>query len=544
MKVSLTILLIIISFLAKSQEITFLEISDSIGLDYNFPGHHYQMAGGGLSVIDVNNDGWEDLIQSGGFFETKLWINNNGKFEDKTKEFGLDTLNDYFVQSIIPADYNNDGWEDFVLLNHGKGINAGDKKSPVLFKNIEGKYFETVDLSSLVEPGYYSSAVWGDINNDGLSDLYITNYLLSMGVAYDSLGREDGYDPVCQKNKLLINLGDDKFIESSEEYGVNDDGCSLGAMFSDLNNDGFQDLILLNDFGIWNNKANKIFINQNGESFIDQSEQLNFNEKMYGMGVARSNLFNTEDIFYYVTNIGENKVYKLTDDYGFEDVTSSLSISPKFVYDTIRNTSWSGLFFDANMNGYDDLFVSNGNVAVLFPPTAITDYNHFFENTGEEFIQYDNKSVIADGLSNRGAVIMDFDRDGDLDIVSSVAKMPWATFQKKDQKIKCYANTTINPGNYIAIKLEGGGDINKNCFGAKVVFKNGDQKKIKFVESSTGHASQSTSYIYYGLGNDEILDELTIIWPNGKKSIFEGLKSGKRYKVSYLKNKIEEEKLR
>lgn len=541
MRLFRSIVFLLLSVPVYGQEISFLEASDSIGLDYNFPGHHYQMAGGGLSVIDINNDGWEDIIQSGGFFETKLWINNKGKFEDKTKEFRLDTLKYFYVQSVIPADYNNDGWEDFVVLNHGNGISVGDKKSPVLFKNIDGEKFEVVDLSSYLEPGYYSSAVWGDINNDGKSDLYITNYILSMGVAYDSLGREYGYDPVCQENKLLINLGDDNFKECSKEYGVNNDGCSLGAMFADLNKDGFQDLILLNDFGIWNNKPNKVYINQNGQRFKDQSEQLNFNEKMYGMGISRSNLFNSEDIYYYVTNIGENKVYKHSAEKGFTMAESALSISPAFVYDTIRNTSWSGLFFDANMNGYDDLFVSNGNVAVLFPPTAITDYNHFFENTGTDFIQYENKSAIADGLSNRGAVIVDFDRDGDLDVISSVAKMPWATFQKKDQKIKCYANTTSILGNYIAIKLVGGGDINRNCFGAKVVFKNGDQKKIKFVESSTGHASQSTSYIYFGLASAKKVEEIVITWPNGKKSTFKNSKAGKRYVVNYLQNTIEEE---
>ena len=99
MKLNFIFLFISLSITAVyySQNTLFKEVSDSIGIDYIYPGNDFQMAGGGLMVIDVNNDGWEDVFQSGGVFESKLWINDHGTFFDGTNLYGLESLKGFFI---------------------------------------------------------------------------------------------------------------------------------------------------------------------------------------------------------------------------------------------------------------------------------------------------------------------------------------------------------------------------------------------------------------------------------------------------------------
>ncbi|HIP33033.1 MAG TPA: VCBS repeat-containing protein [Crocinitomicaceae bacterium] len=216
----------------------FSEVSSEKGLNYLYPGNDFQMAGGGVMVIDYNNDGWEDFFQSGGLFDSKLWKNNHGTFEDVTDEVGLDALNGYFIQGAVSADYDNDGYEDFVIANYGVGMSRGDKKSPVLLHNIKGDYFEVIPLAYAVGKGNYASACWGDINKDGFVDLYFANYVRTMSGILDSSGVTIGYNPTCYENKLLINIQGKSFVEQSENYGLNNGGCGLSASFTDLDQDG------------------------------------------------------------------------------------------------------------------------------------------------------------------------------------------------------------------------------------------------------------------------------------------------------------------
>lgn len=517
----------------------FTEVSEEVGLDYTYPGNQFQMAGTGLMVIDVNNDGWEDLFQCGGVFDAKLWINVNGKFIDATGQYRLDSLSGYFIQGATAADFNNDGYDDFIVTNFGKGLSNGDKKHPVVLMNVEGKYFEPIKLDAILEKGYYSAATVGDINNDGFTDIYLTNYLTSMGEIEDSITGEIGYDPTCAENKLLINDNGEGFKEVSKEYNLNDGGCGLSALLIDLDNDNDLDLLLLNDFGMWSGIGNKCFRNDYPEkTFTDISDQFEFNEKMYGMGIGPGDFDSDGNMDFYVTNVGKNSLYKLEDNV-FKDVAESQGVDLTFVYDSIRSTSWSGLFFDYEFDGDLDLFVSNGNVAILTPKTAITDPNKLFIQENGAFKDTSERSGLNNGLSHRGAVVFDYDRDGDLDIITSVAKMPWGAFGGQDQKIKCYRNNVVRE-NFIVFKLTGEEGINKNAFGAKVYFKNGDTTTMKIIDNGSGHASQSTQLLYYGLGDKNSLDELHIIWPDGVQSHHKNLPANSKY-IIHSNGKIGQE---
>lgn len=510
---------------------TFTEISAEVGVDYVYPGNDFQMAGGGLMVIDVNNDGWEDFYQAGGVFDSKLWLNNKGKFTDATEEFGLDVLNGFFVQGAVSADYDNDGFQDFFIANFGTGIGRGDKKSPVIMHNLGGIKFEAIYLDSVLPPGDYSAACWGDFNKDGYSDLYVANYLATMSGIRDSNGVEIGYDPTCFENKLLINEHGKGFIESAAEYGLNDTGCGLAVSFTDFDGDHDLDLLLLNDFGEWTGLGNRCFLNNYPErSFTDVSDLYGFNQTMYGMGIGQGDFDENGCLDYYLTNIGQNYLYSFNG-IGFEDHAKELGLDLTYVTDKFMGTSWSGLFFDMEFDGDLDLFVSKGNVATLIPKTVINDPNKLFKNNSGTFEDISTSSGLNDPLSHRGSIIFDYDHDGDLDIISSVVKLPWAAYAKKEQKIKLYRNDS-DAGNWIGIKLVGQNGINRDGFGASVLFEHDERKMIREVDGGSGQASQSTRIIYYGLGSSKTIDKVSIDFNGVNILTFNNLKSGKVYQVS------------
>jgi hypothetical protein len=527
----ITVLLAVLFFIlpAYSQRV-FTEVSDSIGLGYIYPGNDFQLAGGGLMVIDVNNDGWEDLYQSGGVFDSKLWVNNQGVFYDATDDFGLDALYGYFIQGAVSADYDNDGFEDFFVANFGKGFGQGDKHAPVLLHNVKGERFEPIFLDSILPAENYASACWGDINNDGFVDLYVANYVKTMSGLHDQKGKPIGYNPTCYENKLLINIDGKYFEEQAEKFGLNDSGCGLAVSLTDFDNDNDLDLLLLNDFGEWTKEGNKVFRNNYPElSFTNISKAVGFDQEIYGMGIGQGDFNNNGQIDYYITNIGRNYLFTYEDSL-FTDQAEKLGVDIPFVYDSIYGTSWSGLFFDLEFDGDQDLYVAKGNVATLVPPAAISDANKLFINEGGKFLDKTTESGLSDVLSHRGAVVFDFDHDGDLDIISSVVKLPWAAFAGKEQKIKAYQNEA-EAGNYVGIKLKGMHPFNRSAIGARVIFNQNGVKSIREVDGGSGHASQGTKIIYFGLGNKKSLDEVQINFGDDNWISIKELKHGKIYTI-------------
>ena len=527
----LLIFVTIYSCFGQAQSLLFDEVGTEKGLNYIYPGNEFQMAGGGVMVIDVNNDGWDDFFQSGGVFNSKLWLNAKGTFVDATDLYGVNALNDYFIQGAVSADYDNDGFQDFIVVNYGIGMGRGDKFEPCLMHNINGEKFELISLKDVVGPGNFSAACWGDVNNDGFSDVYLTNYIETMGGISDENGVEIGYNPTCFKNKLLINVNGTKFVEKAIDYGVNDGGCGLAASLTDVDLDGDLDLLLLNDFGEWTGKGNKYYRNDfPKEGFTDISDDTGFNQKMYGMGIGQGDIDSDGDLDYYVTNIGEN--------YFFKNQNGALLNSAKedgvdltYVSDSIRGTSWSGLFFDCDFDGDLDLYVSKGNVSTLVPKTVIKDQNKFFVNENGKFIDKSQSSGVNDLLSHRGAAIFDFDLDGDLDIVSSVVKLPWSAYRGLDQKLKLFKNTMPN-GNFVAVKLSGINNVNRDCFGCKAFFEQNGNVTLKEVDGGSGQASQSSKTLYFGLGDKESLDQLKVVWPDGTVKIYKNLKSNTVYHMN------------
>ena len=214
----------------------------------------------------------------------------------------------------------------------------------------------------------------------------------------------------------------------------------------------------------------------------------------------------------------------------FTDKAIELGIDATFAYDSVFGTSWSGLFLDVEFDGDLDLFVSKGNVAVMVPKTAISDRNQFYINDNGNFVNSSQNSGLNDRISHRGAIVFDYDRDGDLDIISSVVKVPWAAFANVEQKIKVFRNDT-DAGAYVGIELIGEDDVNRDAFGCKVTFEHDGKKTVFEVDGGSGQASQSSRIIYFGIGDDKRLDKVTVDWGTDTIDNYLKLRSGFVYQM-------------
>jgi hypothetical protein len=527
-KVVFYICLTLVSFSLKAQY--FKEVSNELGVDYVYPGNDYQEVGAGVTIIDVNNDGWDDIFQSGGLFPSKLWLNQKGKFVDASHAFGLEVIDTMYVQGVVAADFDNDGYEDLFIGNMAIPPHRGDDDPPMMLKNINGEHFEPIFMETFAQKGHYPGASWGDINSDGYLDLYVLNYVEDMANGHDENGRGNSYIPYCLPNLLFINNQGKGFTEAAAAYGVNDEGCGLACCFTDFDNDNDVDLILLNDFGSWNDMGNKFYENVDGQ-LKDITTSMNFSGAFYGMGVGPGDYDNDGLLDYYLTNIGQNRLFHNQQDV-LEDVAQEKQVDLSWVSADHKGTSWSGLFFDLENDGDQDLFITKGHLETI-EPVIVKDENQLFLNSDKgSFDCVSEISGINDSLMHRGAAFLDFDHDGDLDIVCGVIKDNRSEFARTDQKIKIYENETKNKNNWIGIKLVGQGTINKSCVGCSVsIYSETLGYQIKEVDGGSGHSSQSSKVIYFGLGQEKTATNIVIQWIGGEETHLEELKAGKAYEI-------------
>ncbi len=527
---TLTITLLILVF---SYSQTFTDVADKVGLKYDYPGITNYQIGGGVTVLDVNNDGWDDIFQVGGIFPSHLWINNKGKFIDGSISFGLSLLDSLIVQSAISGDFNNDGYTDLFICNFGKGMGSGDHHLPILLMNNKGKFFSRFEGISGVEVGNYTAASVGDYNKDGFLDIYVTNYVDYMATMEDENFRSVGYNPTCLPNIFLVNYYGNTFVESSQTLQLNNNGCGLATSFTDYDNDGDMDIMLLNDFGNWTHIGNQLYRNEYPKNeFSNVSVKSGFYQEMYGMGIGPGDYDNDGDLDYYITNIGGNKLMNNIGGNIFDEVSKNLNLENKVVEDSLPGTGWSGIFFDIENDSDLDLYVAQGNVEAFLPKAAIKDPNKLYLNNGSGmFNDISIGSGLNDSISHRGAAVIDYDHDGDLDIVSSPIKLYYGAYSGTDQRMRLYQNNTQTHNHWVGIQLIGDAGTNRLAIGCRVEIVVNGITQVKEVDGGSGHASQSTLNLHFGIGAAVIVDKITVKWLSGIKQEFKNVKANSFYKI-------------
>ncbi len=357
------------------------ELIENDTLNYTkFP---YMYMGGGVSVGDINNDGLDDIFFTGNLVPNKLYLNKgNMKFEDISLSAGVTGNHQWFTGSTM-ADVNNDGWLDIYVCVSAK---YQPSDNLLFINNHDNTFTESAKSYGINDKSSSVQATFFDYNNDGLLDLYVANYpivLVSMGAEfYREKIKKNTFE---ESGHLYRNNGDLTFSDVTDEAGVRNFGMSIGVVAADLNNDGWKDLYVSNDF----NPPDFLYLNKGDGTFREVVKECTFQTSIFGMGLDVADINNDglldmyqidmtpPDHFRRTVNVipMRQETFDNSIGYGFHyqymqnslqlnngvfdnrPVFSNISLFAGVAY---TDWSWGGLFMDMDNDGFKDLFISNG----------------------------------------------------------------------------------------------------------------------------------------------------------------------------------------
>ena len=509
--------------------------------------------GASVSVCDFDNDGWNDLYVTNSCFgySNALFHNQkDGSFKDVAKSMGVADLNregSGVSMGAVWADYDNDGYEDLFVYKWGK---------PELFKNAEGKIFINVTAESGL-PSWINAntAIWFDYNSDGYVDLFIGGYyredidlwhLKSTKILTESFE----YSLNGGRNYLFKNTGHGTFVDVTAEAGLTSTRWTLAAGAADINNDGYPDLFIANDYGI-----NEFYINEKGGKFHEIGEKalIGLSPKS-GMNVSFGDIYNKGQLGIYVSNITEEGILLQGNNFWVP-----MEEKGKYLYANlaqpagIENGGWSygAQFGDFNNDGSIDLYVANGYISGKKKTSYWYDYSkvtggnkaiisdiknwpamkgrsqsgfqsdRIWLNDGSGHFKDVAKYVGGDEhLDSRAVATADLWNRGVLDIIVA----------NQNNSLLIYKNN-VNPGNHwIALELEGTLG-NRSAIGAMINLFWDSGSQVQVVSGGIGFCSQNQRRLHFGLGNSSLVDKAVITWPGGKQQILQNLKADQLVKL-------------
>jgi hypothetical protein len=477
---------------------------------------------GGVAVFDFNKDGRTDIFFTNGAniatlkkddakYSNRLFRNDGkGVFTDVTKEAGLTGTG--YDMAVAVGDYDNDGYPDLFVgglhgntlyHNNGNGTFSDVTAKAGLDKSVDAKY----------GPLWTTAGVWVDVNNDGLLDLFVVNYL-QWDIKKEPLcGFGESYD-YCnprfyegQPNQLFLNKGDGTFEDASEKWGIRAlVGKGMGVGMADYDLDGRPDLFVTND-----TYYNYLFHNT-GQKFEEVAFQegvalVEDGEFVSGMGLDFRD-FNNDgypDIVFVALNNQTFPLFQNKAGKGFEEVTY-----PSGMRNLTRNMAGYGPgFFDFDNDGWKDLFVTRGHVEYMTKPgTEIEQYNSVFRNPGAtgqwQALTAEAGLDASPPARHRGCAFGDFDEDGRIDVVVTAL----------GQNAELWMNRSEGSGHWLDIALEGT-KSNRDGIGARIKVVTSAGAQYNHMTTSVGYASSSYGPVHFGLGKDAKAKLVEIHWPSG-----------------------------
>ena len=489
---------------------------------------------GGVAVFDYNGDGRPDIFFTNGAdivtlkktapkYSNRLFRNDgNGKFTDVTEQAGL--AGKGFDIGVAVGDYDNDGHPDIFV--------AGVHGNTLYHNNGNGTFTDVTKQAGLDQsndpefgPLWSVAAAWIDVNNDGLLDLFVVNYLQW---AYSDQPRciTENTAEYChpryfkgQPNQLFLNQGNGTFKDVSKEWGIREQvGKGMSAGVADYDLDGKPDIFVTNDAEynfLFHNLGNK-FEEVAFQTNVALTEDAAF---ISGMGIDFRDINNDgyPDIGYVALKNQTFPVYLNTGKGDFTEVTTQSGIRAS----SLHMAGFGAAFYDFDNDGWKDFFVTRGHVTSVWPPgIAFGEPNSVFRNPGWNGATATSSSggwngkwaaytaeagfTNATAARHRGCAFGDFDGDGRIDIVATSLEHP----------AELWMNRSPHSGHWLDIALTGV-KSNRDGIGAriKVVTKAGTQYNHQ--TSSVCYASSSLGPVHFGLGAEKIAQTVEIIWPSG-----------------------------
>lgn len=524
-------------------------------------------SGSGVAIGDLNNDGYPDIYFGGNQVGDKLYVNKGDlNFEDISKKSKI-SQSPGWTWGITMADVNSDGYLDIYVCRNGESMNPNDRKNKLFINNKDLTFTESASEYGIADKGFSSQAVFFDMDNDGDLDMYLVNQIPDSRLfkRYKNIPKKR-YQ--LYKDKVYKNDGG-KFTEVSEDIGLGDGytyGLSVSA--SDLNNDGWTDLFISNDY----DEPDFLYYNNGDGTFknviLDKIKHIS----RFSMGTDTGDINNdgaidlltldmaAEDHYRSKTNMrsmnaqefkemidkGDHHQYmfntlQLNNGSGeFSDIANIAGISK-------TDWSWAGLLVDLDNDGFKDIVISNGvkkdvrnndfltglyeklktdsqdffDMSKLAPSNPLPNYIYKNKN-GYEFENVTKKWGFDMPSFSHGLSYADLDNDGDLDIVSN----------NMETEASIYKNNTN--GNYLKVELEGS---SKNTFGygTKVIIYHNNKIQIEENTVTRGYFSSKEPKLFFGLGKEKTIDSMRVIWPDNKTLTYNDIDVNKTIRVKYSK---------
>jgi len=513
------------SAIVAAGPVTFKDVTAAAGIRFvqnngAYGAKYYpEELGSGVVVFDFDNDGWQDVLfingrnwpgRPGPKTPAALYRNrHDGTFVNVSAGSGLDV--DLYGVGGAAGDFDNDGNTDVFITAYGGGR---------LFRNSgRGRFVDVTAEAGVADKGWSSSAMWVDYDRDGRLDLFVARYIhwdVASDIYCTQNGKTKGYcGPSLFKPtspRLYHNRGGGKFDDVTEAAGLGAPvSKGLGVAMLDYDGDGWMDLFLANDM-----QPNQLFRNRGDGTFTDMARRAGV--AVSEQGVARAGMgvdaadFDGSGWPSLVVGNFSNEMMALFHNDGrglFIDEAPRSEVGRA----SLLSLTFGCFFFDYDLDGRPDIFAANGHVFEELPQysgrVTYRQFPHLFHNLGGGRFEEAITKVGPDlggAILGRGAAYLDYDNDGDLDVLVTDNGGP----------AKLYRNDNATPNRSLRVTLAGT-KSNRSAIGARVDIERLDGTKAwALVKSGSSFASQSELPITFGLGTAAGVKQLKVTWPDGR----------------------------
>ena len=530
--------------------------------DFNIFNYRNFYNGGGVAVGDLNNDGLQEVYFTSNLGKNKLYLNKGSfQFDDISSSANIELENNWST-GVCMVDLNSDGWLDIYVCNAGY-IKGQDQKNALFINNGDLTFTESSEEYGLDDNGYGTHAAFFDYDKDGDLDVYLLNnsFIPTSTLNYANM-RDLPADEWDVKGFLkgggdkLMRNDNGVFQDVSKEAGIYQSliGFGLGVTVGDINDDGFDDLYISNDFF----EKDYLYINQGDGTFKEEVEEYFGHISHSSMGADLRDINNDGYTDLFVTDMLPDNDLRLKTTASFDDINlRKLKRSQGFYEQYMHNTlqlnagkkfkeisfgagvaasdwSWGALMFDMDNDSYTDIYVCNGinqdvidldfmdffandlmqqmalskekeeMSKVLDKMPSVPLVNKSFKNEGgTNFSDYSFKWGLDEETFSNGAAYADLDNDGDYDLVVS----------NVNQEALIYENRSDS--HFIKINMIGDAE----AIGAKFYLYHNGSVQYHHFNPSRGFQSSVDHNIIFGLGETVSVDSLLVIWPNNEMDV-------------------------
>ncbi|MEZ4706109.1 MAG: FG-GAP-like repeat-containing protein [Caldilineaceae bacterium] len=473
--------------------------------------------GVGQAWGDYNNDGWPDLFVTGNEDPNVLYHNNGDGTFSLTPFAESLNLPGILSGGAVWGDYDNDGWKDLYVLNHGPNA---------LFHNERGRGFTNVAAAAGVDDaGKGSTATWGDYDNDSFLDLYVTNW-----ACYPECG--EPVDFTQSQDRLYHNNSDGTFEDVSDLLVYEKLlGAGFTASFVDYDNDRDVDIYVVND-ALMNPVGNVLWRNDGpgcgGWCWTDASASTGAGVVIEGMGLAVGDYDNDMDLDFYFSNmvnpsaLMQNQGGKL-----FTEIAKAAQVEAAHS----ATVGWGASFLDYNNDGWLDLLLSTTEFRNLdrdTPPDGMLFEHPNFLFRNEQNGAFSNQTPTywyERPKQSMGLAYADYDRDGWVDFVTGDWSRGYTLY--RNQGLEGRAN------NWLTVRLNGSGPVNRDAVGARAYVRDSNGRThMQEVISGSSLGAGNDLDLHFGLGDADI-EWLMVRWPNGAVRLYQNVPLNQIWRVGY-----------